>query len=66
MCYISQKCDIAKALSEDEVYDFLIDIVPREEPIPSKTRPSRQTSALSADKGTDDIYYNLVSIVVSR
>eukprot|EP00800_Vazella_pourtalesii_P008906 TRINITY_DN227_c0_g1_i1.p1 TRINITY_DN227_c0_g1~~TRINITY_DN227_c0_g1_i1.p1 ORF type:complete len:329 (-),score=111.66 TRINITY_DN227_c0_g1_i1:3-938(-) len=48
-----QKCDIAKALSEDEMYDFLIDIVPREEPVPSKTRPSRQSGARSADKGDE-------------
>lgn len=54
LCYISQKCDIAKALSEDEMYDFLIDIVPREEPVPSKTRPSRQSGARSADKGIND------------
>ena len=48
-----QKSDIAKALSEDEMYDFLIDIVPREETNPSKSRgcSSKPNSSVPSETG---------------
>ncbi|KAI6652135.1 Nuclear transcription factor Y subunit gamma [Oopsacas minuta] len=46
-----QKNDIAKALSEDEMYDFLIDIVPREESNPSKNRTSSRPTNTGEDIG---------------
>jgi nuclear transcription factor Y, gamma len=39
-----QKSDIAQAVSKNEVFDFLIDIVPRDEIMKSRSVPHNNTS----------------------
>ena len=43
-----QRSDIASAISKSDMFDFLIDVVPREEANPQKRTASTSTAAMSA------------------
>ena len=47
-----QRSDIASALAKSDMFDFLIDIVPREEAQPNKRRDFGQSQSLGVQPGT--------------
>jgi nuclear transcription factor Y gamma len=47
-----QRSDIASALAKSDMFDFLIDIVPREEASPHAKRAAAQTAAAAAAQST--------------